>query len=69
MNTIYKSKAELRKETELALKKFLKSGGAIQEVKSRKTPSPKMSSKSSKGFVVGTSGFANGYPKRTLGGF
>ena len=32
MNVIYKSKSQIRKETETALKKFLKTGGSIEEI-------------------------------------
>lgn len=60
------SKAEARAESEKALKKFLKSGGAIEIVKSRKNPKSKLSAKNSKGFVKGTSGFPTGYPKKML---
>lgn len=65
---IFKSKSQIRQETADALEKFLKSGGIVEIVKPRKTPKSKMTTKSSKGFVVGTSGFANGYPRRTIGG-
>jgi hypothetical protein len=69
-NTSTKSKSELRAEGERALQAFLKRGGSITEVKaSRRKTTSKMRANSSKGFVSGTSGFANGYPKRTLGGF
>lgn len=67
--TIYnrntKTKAELREEGEKALKKFLKSGGAIETVKAKKTPKSKMSTKTSRGFCGGTSGFATGMPRRS----
>lgn len=61
------TKAEARAESEKALKAFLKSGGSIETVKSRKAPKSKMSGKSSRGFISGTSGFANGFPKRSTG--
>jgi len=66
MNVIYKSKSQIRKETETALKKFLKTGGSIEVVKARKAPKSKMRVKNSRGFVSGTSGFAAGYPKQSL---
>ena len=65
MSVIYKSKSELRAESEKALKKFLKQGGSIEIVKSRKAPKSKMRTKSSRGFVQGTSGFATGAPKKS----
>lgn len=64
---IMKSKNEMRAEMELALKKFLKSGGVIEQVKARKAPKQKMTTKSSRGFQSGTSGFASGFPRRTIG--
>jgi len=68
-NTTTKTKSQLRTEGDKALKAFLKRGGAITEVKaSRRKTTSKMRANSSKGFVSGTSGFATGYPKRTLGG-
>jgi hypothetical protein len=69
MNTIYKSKSERRVETSEALQFFLASGGQIQVVpakKTRKRTTQKMSAKSSRGFQGGTSGFATGYPRKTL---
>jgi hypothetical protein len=69
MNTIYKSKSERRVETSEALQVFLASGGQIQVVpakKTRKRTTQKMSAKSSRGFQGGTSGFATGYPRKTL---
>jgi hypothetical protein len=68
MNVLYKtkSKSELRAESEKLMKKFLKAGGSIEIVKSRKAPKQKMTCKNSRGFVSGTSGFAAGYPTKTL---
>lgn len=71
ISTIYnksiKSKAEYRAESEAALTLFLKKGGVIQEAKpSRRKSSAKMSAKSTR-FVTGTSGFANGFPRKTTG--
>jgi hypothetical protein len=68
ISTIYnvstKSKAELRAESEKALKAFLRAGGEVQvgrKLRARK--GGKMAAKSSKGFQSGTSGFANGFPR------
>ena len=66
MNVIYKSKSQIRKETEAAVKKFLKTGGSIEVVKARKAPKQKMRVKSSRGFVSVTSGFATVFPSQTL---
>ena len=65
MNTIYKSKSQYRAETADALEKFLKAGGVIEVVKSRKAPKQKMTTKSSKGFQGGTAGFATGFPRNS----
>jgi hypothetical protein len=67
MTVVYKSKADLRAETEKALKKFLRSGGSIV-VNSRKPRARKltMRGKSSRGFVTGTSGFATGFPSKSF---
>jgi hypothetical protein len=70
-NTIYntstKSKSQLREEGEKALQLFLKRGGVIQEAKpSRRKIKATMSSKTTR-FVSGTSGFANGYPRKSTG--
>jgi hypothetical protein len=64
MNTIFKSKSELRDETEKQLKLFLKKGGSIEVVKSRKAPKQRMSGKTTRTGSTGTSGFATGYPTR-----
>lgn len=66
MNTIYKSKSQVRTETKDALEQFLRAGGSIEVVKARKSPKQKMTCKNSSGFHVGTSGFANGYPTKSL---
>ena len=66
MNEIYKSKSQLRTETADAVEKFLASGGSIQVVKARKAPKAKMKTKNSRGFNGGTSGFARGFPSRSL---
>ena len=66
MSVVYKSKAQLAKETEKQIKKFLRNGGSIEIVKPRKTPKQKMRGKSSRSFSAGTSGFATGYPTKSL---
>jgi hypothetical protein len=67
MNTIYKSKDQVRKECEKALNKFLKSGGVIQvDTKKRKAPKGVMRAKSSRGFIAGSSGFAVGFPSKSF---
>ncbi len=65
MNTIFKSKSELRAETEKQLKMFLKKGGIIEVIKPRKAPKSKMSAKTTRVGSTGTSGFATGYPRRS----
>lgn len=61
------TKAEARSEGERAMQAFLKKGGVIQvDEKKRKAPRTKMSSKSSRGFMGGTSGFAVGFPSKSL---
>lgn len=69
--TIYnrpvQTKSEARAESERAMQAFLRSGGVIQvNDKKRKAPKASMSSKSSRGFIGGTSGFATGFPSRTF---
>ena len=69
MNTIYKSKSEIRVETSEAIQAFLARGGSIEVVPSKKTrkrTTQKMSSKTSRGYTTGTSGFATGYPRRSV---
>jgi len=63
---MYKSKTELRAETEKALKKFLNQGGSIEIVKSRKGPKMVMRSKVTKQASTGTSGFAVGFPSKSF---
>ena len=65
MSIFYKSKAELSIETEKQINAFLRKGGSIEVVKARKAPKQTMTCKNSRGFVVGTSGFANGMPKKS----
>ena len=69
-NTSIKSKSEYRSESESALAAFLKKGGVITECKPSRRgvkAGRKMTGKSSRGFTTGTSGFANGYPKKSTG--
>lgn len=69
MNTIYKTKSQLREETSDAIQAFLSKGGTIEVVPSKKTrkrTTQKMSSKTSRGYTTGTSGFATGYPRRSV---
>lgn len=65
MNTIFKSKSEMRAETEKQLKLFLKKGGSIEVIKPRKAPKPRMSGKTTRVGSTGTSGFATGYPRKS----
>jgi hypothetical protein len=65
MNVIYRSKSDIRAETEIALKQFLRTGGSVEVVATKKAPKQKMRGKSSRGFVTGTSGFANGMPRKS----
>lgn len=66
-NTAVKSKSEVRAESEKALNAFLRKGGVIQvDTRKRRDPKSKMSAKSSRGFVSGTGGFANGYPRKSV---
>lgn len=68
MNVLYKTKtkAELRAESEKALKKFLKTGGDVQVIKAKKLPKTKMTTKSSRGFVSGTGGLSTGFPTKVF---
>lgn len=67
MNEIYKSKSQVRAETSDALTQFLARGGVIEVVKAKKAPKQQMTCKTSRGFNGGSSGFATGFPKKTLG--
>jgi hypothetical protein len=67
MNVIHKSKSQFRSETSDQVEKFLRSGGVIQVVKSRKAPRQLMSGKTTRASSTGTSGFAVGFPKRAIG--
>ena len=66
MNVVYKVKSVLRAETSDALQQFLASGGQVQMVKSRKAPKQSMRGKCTKSGSTGTSGFAVGYPSKSL---
>jgi hypothetical protein len=65
MSIFYKSKAELAIETEKQINAFLRKGGSIEVVKARKAPKQTMRSKTSRGFVQGTSGFPTGAPRKS----
>jgi hypothetical protein len=67
MNVIHKPKSQVRAETNDQVEKFLRSGGVIEVVKSRKAPKQLMSGKTTRSSSTGTSGFAVGFPKRTMG--
>jgi len=62
---VQKSKTQLAVETEKQIKDFLRKGGVIEIVKSRKAPKQTMRTKSSRGFIVGTSGFPAGAPRKS----
>lgn len=66
-NTIYKSKSQLRTETNDAVEKFLKAGGTIQVIKAKKAPKIKMKAVGTRQASTGTGGFAAGFPKRSVG--
>ena len=61
------TKAEARAESEKALKAFFRKGGSVIVEKPQRVKKTAMAAKSSKGFVSGTSGFASGYPRRSIG--
>lgn len=66
-NTSTKTKSQIREESKDAVADFLKRGGVITEVKpSRRGTRSKMAAKNSRGFQGGTSGFATGYPRRSM---
>jgi hypothetical protein len=65
ISTIHKSKSELRVETEKQVALFLKKGGSIQIVKTRKAPKQRMSGKTTRNASTGTSGFATGFPRKS----
>jgi len=66
ITTIYKSKSQLRQETADSVQQFLARGGQIEVVKARKAPKQKMSAKTTRQSSTGTSGFAVGFPKRSI---
>lgn len=66
MNEVYKSKSQLRTETADAVEQFLARGGQITLVKARKAPKAKMKAKTTRQASTGSSGFARGYPSRSL---
>lgn len=66
MKEIYKSKSQLRTETADAVEAFLRAGGTIEVVKARKAPKSKMKAKSTRTPAKSTSGFAIGYPRRSI---
>ena len=62
-----KTKAELRAESADAIAAFLARGGVIEQGrKPRARKGSKMASKTTR-FVTGTSGFANGFPRKSTG--
>jgi hypothetical protein len=65
MNTFFKSKSELRAETEKQIKLFLKKGGSVEVIKARKAPRQRMSGKVTRSASTGTSGFATGFPRKS----
>lgn len=66
-NTLYKSKSQVRTETNEQLEKFLRSGGVIQVVKAKKAPKQKMKAVGTRNASTGTGGFATGYPRKSSG--
>jgi hypothetical protein len=71
ISTIYnksvKTKSEMRAESDAQIALFLKKGGVIQEcTPSRRKIKATMSGKTTR-FVSGTSGFANGFPRKSTG--
>ena len=66
MTTMYKTKSQLRAESEAQLAQFVRTGGVIQVVERRaRARKQTMTAKNSRGFVTGTSGFAMGYPRKS----
>lgn len=65
-NVIVKTKADFRAETEKQVALFLKRGGVVEVIKARKAPSTKMKGKTTRVASTGTSGFAVGFPSRSL---
>ena len=67
MKTVYKSKSQLREETADAVEAFLRAGGSIEVVKSKKAPKQKMRAKATRGGSASTGGFAMGYVSSKIG--
>ena len=63
MSIFYKSKSQIRVETNEQIQKFLKQGGVIEVVKTRKAPKPKMSGKTTRSVSKSTSGFSTGFSR------
>ena len=66
MKTVYKTKSQLRAETADSVEAFLRAGGTIEVVKARKAPKQRMKAKSTRSPAKSTSGFAIGYPSRSI---
>lgn len=66
MKEIYKTKSQLRTETAESVEAFLRAGGTIEVVKTRKAPKQKMKAKSTRTPAKSTAGFAIGYPRRSI---
>ena len=66
MKEVYKTKSQLRTETAESVEAFLRAGGTIEVVKSRKAPKQKMKAKSTRTPAKSSSGFAMGYPRRSV---
>ena len=66
MSVVFKSKSQVRQETQDAVEAFLRAGGTIEVVKSKKAPKQKMRSKGSKNSAGSTSGFAMGYSRSSF---
>lgn len=65
-NQSMQTKAEIRSEIADVLAQFLARGGRIEVVKAKKVPKQKMRVSNSRGFQSGTSGFAVGYPSKSM---
>jgi hypothetical protein len=66
MKEVYKSKSQLRQETSDSVEAFLRAGGTIEVIKAKKAPRQKMKAKSTRVPSKSTSGFAIGYPSRSI---
>jgi hypothetical protein len=66
MSVVYKSKSQIRQETADAVALFLKRGGSIEVVKSRKAPKQTMKCKNTRVASTGTAGFAVGFPRKSF---